>query len=387
MNQDKYRARGVSSEKEDVHKAIEKLDKGLAPNAFCKILPDFISGDPEYRLVMHADGAGTKSSLAWAYWKETGDLSVWEGIAQDAIVMNTDDLICVGAMENMVVSSTLGRNKFKVPGEVVSALIQGTETVLQMLRDKGISIHSAGGETADVGDLVRTLIVDTTVIARLHKDEVIEANIQPGQVIVGFASYGQTLYENTYNSGIGSNGLTGARHDLFSKKVKDKYPETFDPSVPDELVYSGKFFLTDPLPGTDLTVGKAVLSPTRTYLPVMKEIISGFRKKIGAMIHCTGGGQNKVLHFSGIVHIIKDNLLPIPPLFQTIRESAGTSYAEMFRVFNMGHRIEIYTDPTSAEKMIEIAKRFNLEAKIIGRVEPSSTKKLSILSPEGWLEY
>ena len=387
VNNDKYAGRGVSSGKEDVHAAIKNLDKGLHPNAFCKLIADPGSTDSDWRLIMHADGAGTKSSLAWLYWKETGDLSVWKGIAQDAVVMNTDDLLCVGAIDNLVISSTIGRNKFLVPGEVIKAIIEGTEEFLEMLRSYKINILSAGGETADVGDLVRTVIVDTTIYSRIHKSQVIEANIQPGMAIVGFASFGQTSYETEYNSGIGSNGLTGARHDLFSKETGLRYPQSFDPALPENLAYSGKFSPTDKVPSLPVTVGKAVLSPTRTYLPVMKNILPNLKDKIGAIIHCSGGGQTKVLHFSGPVHIIKNNLFPVPPLFDLIRETAGTSPEEMYRVFNMGHRLEIYCDPSATQELIELAAAFKIEAKVVGRVESSEQKKLSIHSPWGNLEY
>lgn len=386
-NTDKYGGRGVSSGKEDVHAAIKNIDKGLHPNAFCKLIPDIGSGDPDWRLIMHADGAGTKSSLAWLYWKETGDLSVWKGIAQDAVVMNTDDLLCVGAIDNLVISSTIGRNKFLAPGEVIKAIIEGTEEFLETLRSFGVNIVSAGGETADVGDLVRTIIVDTTIFGRIHKSNVIEADIKPGMAIVAFASYGQTIYENEYNSGIGSNGLTGARHDLFSKEVAKRYPESFDHALPDSLAYTGKFLPTDTVSSLPINIGKAVLSPTRTYLPLMKKILPGMKDKIGAIIHCSGGGQTKVLHFSGAVHIIKDNLLPVPPLFELIRETAGTSPEEMYRVFNMGHRLEMYCDASIASELIAIAAEFKMDAKVIGRVESSEKKRLTIYSPFGVLEY
>jgi phosphoribosylformylglycinamidine cyclo-ligase len=381
MNNDRYNQRGVSSGKEEVHAAIRNIDKGLFPKAFCKIVPDILTGDPEHCIIMHADGAGTKSSLAYLYWKETGDLSVWKGIAQDAIVMNTDDLLCVGATDNILLSSTIGRNKNLVPGEVISAIINGTEEVLQMLRDHGIGIHSTGGETADVGDLVRTIIVDSTVTCRLKRNEVISnVGIKPGQVIVGFASYGKASYETEYNGGMGSNGLTSARHDVFSKYLATKYPESFDPAIAENLVYSGQKALTDKVSGTDLTAGKLVLSPTRTYGPLLKVILSEYRKAIGGIVHCSGGGQTKVLHFTDKYHIVKDNLLPVPPLFRLIQEESGTDWKEMFKVFNMGHRMEIYTDERSAQGMIEIARTFNIDAQIIGRVEQSEVKKLTIKS-------
>lgn len=376
---DRYMQRGVSASKEDVHNAIKNLDKGIFPNAFCKVVPDLIAGDPDYCNIMHADGAGTKSSLAYLYWKETGDIGVWRGIAQDAIIMNTDDLLCVGATQNILLSSTIGRNKNLIPGEVISAIINGTEEVLQMLRDNGVNIISTGGETADVGDLVRTIIVDSTVTARMKREDVItNEKIKPGQVIVGLASYGQASYENEYNGGMGSNGLTSARHDVFHHSIADKYPESFDPSVPKDLVYSGSKKLTDSVEGSPLDAGKLVLSPTRTYAPIIVEVLKELRSKIGGMIHCSGGAQTKVLHFAKDVHIIKDNLFEIPPLFKLIQEESGTDWKEMYKVFNMGHRMEIYIDETYADEIISISKSFNVDAQIVGRVEDSDTSKLSI---------
>lgn len=376
---DRYMQRGVSASKEDVHNAIKNLDKGIFPNAFCKVVPDLIAGDSDYCNIMHADGAGTKSSLAYLYWKETGDIGVWRGIAQDAIIMNTDDLLCVGATQNILLSSTIGRNKNLIPGEVISAIINGTEEVLQMLRDNGVNILSTGGETADVGDLVRTIIVDSTVTARMKREDVItNEKIKPGQVIVGLASYGQASYENEYNGGMGSNGLTSARHDVFHHSIADKYPESFDPSVPRDLVYSGSKKLTDSVEGSPLDAGKLVLSPTRTYAPIIVEVLKELRSKIGGMIHCSGGAQTKVLHFAKDVHIIKDNLFEIPPLFKLIQEESGTDWKEMYKVFNMGHRMEIYIDEAYADEIISISKSFNVDAQIVGRVEDSDTSKLSI---------
>lgn len=385
--QSKYGQRGVSSQKEDVHKAIRNIDKGLFPNAFCKIIPDILSGDPEYCTIMHADGAGTKSSLAYIYWKETGDLSVWRGIAVDAIVMNLDDLLCVGAVDNILLSSTIGRNKNKIPGEVISAIINGTEDFLSVLRDAGINIISTGGETADVGDLVRTIIVDSTVTCRMRRSDVIENRIMPGDVIVGLASFGQTSYESEYNGGMGSNGLTSARHDVFSSALRKKYPESYDNEIPEHLIYSGSTGLTDIVPETRLTAGKLVLSPTRTYAPVIKKILDQIRPEIHGMIHCSGGGQTKVLHFAENIHIIKDNLFNIPPLFKLIKEQSGTPMREMFQVFNMGHRMEIYLPASSANVVLDIAKSFNLEARIIGRCEAFNGKKLTILTSEDSFEY
>lgn len=379
MAEDRYMQRGVSSGKEEVHAAISKIDKGLFPKAFCKIVPDVLGGDERYCTIMHADGAGTKSSLAYMYWKETGDLSVWKGIAQDAIIMNTDDLLCVGATDNILLSSTIGRNKNLIPGEVIAAIINGTEEVLQMLRDNGIGIYSTGGETADVGDLVRTIIVDSTVICRMRKDAVITNDgIRPGQVIVGFASYGQATYETEYNGGMGSNGLTSARHDVFAHYLAEKYKESYDPRLPSDLVYAGSKKLTDPIEGLSLDAGKLVLSPTRTYAPLMKKILDHYRKAIGGIIHCSGGAQTKILHFIDQYHIIKDRLLPVPPLFRLIQQESRTSWQEMFKVFNMGHRLEIYIEEKYASDLISIAKSFNIDAAVIGRVEPSEQKRLTI---------
>jgi phosphoribosylformylglycinamidine cyclo-ligase len=372
---------------EDVHSAIKNLDKGLYPKAFCKIVPDILGGDPDYCNIMHADGAGTKSSLAYIYWKETGDMSVWKGIAQDAIVMNTDDLLCVGACDNMLISSTIGRNKNLIPGEVISEIINGTEEVLEELRSLGVGIWSTGGETADLGDLVRTIVVDSTVVARMKRKDVITCDIQPGDVIVGLASFGQTIWENEYNGGMGSNGLTSARHDVFSKYLADKYPESFDPSIPPELIYSGGLSLTEKLQGLGPDAGKLVLSPTRTYAPVALKIIRELRSSIHGMIHCSGGGQTKVMHFIDGLHVIKDNLFPVPPLFRIIREESGTPWQEMYKVFNMGHRLEIYTDQATAEIITGIAAAFRLEAKIIGHCEASDNKKLTIVTENGRFEY
>jgi len=384
----KYDLRGVSSQKEDVHSAISKIDKGLFPGAFCKIVPDLLGGNPEYCNIMHADGAGTKSSLAYIYWKETGDMSVWKGIAQDAIVMNIDDLICVGAVDNFLISSTIGRNKNLVPGEVISAIINGTEEVLCELRQMGITIYSAGGETADIGDLVRTIVVDSTVVARIKRTEVISnIKISPGDVIIGLSSSGMTTYEKEYNSGIGSNGLTSARHDIFAKYLGLKYPESFDPSVPDEVIYSGKLKLTDHAGEQDTGIGKLVLSPTRTYIPVIKSVIEIMRNEIHGMIHCSGGGQTKILHFADKIHIVKDNLFPAPALFRIIMEQSGTPPEEMYRVFNMGHRFEIYTEEKNADRIIQTAAGFNLEAKIVGHCEASEKRKLTIISEYGRFEY
>lgn len=381
---DRYMQRGVSASKEDVHNAIKNLDKGIFPNAFCKVVPDLIAGDPEFCNIMHADGAGTKSSLAYLYWKETGDISVWKGIAQDAIIMNIDDLLCVGATQNILLSSTIGRNKNLIPGEVISAIINGTEEVLQMLRDNGVNIISTGGETADVGDLVRTIIVDSTVTARMKREEVItNEKIKHGQIIVGLASYGQASYEDEYNGGMGSNGLTSARHDVFHHSIAEKYPESFDPSVPKDLVYSGSKILTDSVEGSPLDAGKLVLSPTRTYAPIIVEILKQFRNQIGGMIHCSGGAQTKVLHFVNDVHIVKDNLFDIPPLFKLIQQESGTDWKEMYKVFNMGHRMEIYIDEKYANDIISISKSFNVDAKIIGRVEILEETKLTIESSVG----
>jgi len=380
--------RGVSASKEDVHQAIFKLDKGLFPKAFCKIVEDTLGNDPDYCNIMHADGAGTKSSLAYMYWKETGDLSVWKGIAQDAIIMNIDDLLCVGAINNILVSSTIGRNKNLVPGEVISAIINGTEEVLQMLRDFGVNVVLTGGETADVGDLVRTVIVDSTVTCRMRRDEVISNDrIRPGDVVVGLASYGQAKYEEAYNGGMGSNGLTSARHDVFNKVLKTKFPESFDPAVPEELVYTGKYLLTDKAPGLDVDMGKLVLSPTRTYAPVMVEVLKQLRPQIHGIVHCSGGAQTKVLHFVDNVHVVKDNLFETPPLFRIIQEESGTDWKEMYKVFNMGHRLEIYLEERYAQEVIHIAESLGIEAKIIGRVLPYEGKKVTVQGAHGTFEY
>ena len=388
-NLSKYDSRGVSFDKKEVHEAIKNIDKGLFPLAFCKIIPDIITGDDNYCLVMHADGAGTKSSLAYAYWKETGDLSVWKGISQDSLIMNIDDLICVGAINNIVVSSTIGRNKKLIPAEVIKTIIEGNEKVISKLNSFGINIKSSGGETADVGDLVKTIIVDSTVVCRLKKEEVIDnSNIKNGDVIVGLASFGKTTYEDEYNSGIGSNGLTSARHDVFDKYLKIKYPETYDNSLSDDLIYIGSKKLSDKIPGIDLDAGKLVLSPTRTYAPVVKEILSKIeRKKIHGIIHCSGGAQTKVMNFVKNKHIIKDNLFETPPVFKLIQSESKTSWKEMYQVFNMGHRFEIYTDENSAQSIINISKSFNLDSKIIGRVEDCKENKLSISTNKGLFEY
>ena len=388
MSSQRYDLRGVSASKEDVHNAIRDIDKGIFPQAFCKIIPDILGGDPEWCNIMHADGAGTKSSLAYAYWRETGDMSVWKGIAQDALIMNIDDLLCVGAVDNILVSSTIGRNRKLIPGEVIAAIINGTEELLATLREQGVGIYSTGGETADVGDLVRTIIVDSTVTCRMRRDQVINnANIKGGDVIVGLASYGQASYEQEYNGGMGSNGLTSARHDTFNKEVARKYPETFDSSLPEELVYSGSKSLTDPVEGAPVNAGKLVLSPTRTYAPVVKRLLSIMRPEIHGMIHCTGGAQTKVMHFVQNKHVIKDNMFPIPPLFKMIAEESGTDFAEMYKVFNMGHRLEIYVTPEMADKVIATAAEFNIEAKIIGRVEDAEANKLTIISEKGTFTY
>jgi phosphoribosylformylglycinamidine cyclo-ligase len=386
-NSDRYTGRGVSAQKEDVHNAIKNIDKGLFPKAFCKIVPDYLTGDSDYCLVMHADGAGTKSSLAYMYWKETGDLSVWKGIAQDALIMNIDDLLCVGATENIMLSSTIGRNKGLITGEVLSAIIGGTEELLEEYRKHGIDIISTGGETADVGDLVRTIIVDSTVVARMKRSDVVDnANIKAGNVIVGLASYGQAAYESEYNGGMGSNGLTSARHDVFSKELATKYPESFDPAVPENLVYTGTKSLTEPTE-TDLDAGKLVLSPTRTYAPIIKQILDKYRGQIDGMVHCSGGAQTKILHFLEKGHVIKDNLFPIPPLFELIHQESGTSWEEMYQVFNMGHRMELYVDPSIAEDIIAISESFGVAAQIVGRVEESEAKKLTITSDFGTFKY
>lgn len=384
----KYSKRGASSSKEDVHKAIGKIDKGLYPRAFCKIVPDLLGGDDDYCNIMHADGAGTKSSLAYIYWKETGDLSVWKGIAQDAIVMNLDDLLCVGAYNNILLSSTIGRNKNHIPGEVLSAVINGTEEVLEELRNLGIGIWSTGGETADLGDLVRTIVVDSTVIARMKRADVISNhNIKEGDVIIGLSSFGKTIYEKEYNSGMGSNGLTSARHDVFAPYLASKYPESLDTTLANDLIYSGKLRLTDPIEGLNTDAGKLVLSPTRTYAPVIKKVIETMRTKIHGMVHCSGGGQTKVMHFIDNMHIIKNNLFSLPPLFRIIHEQSGTPWKEMYKVFNMGHRFEIYTGKENASEIINIAAGFNLEARIIGYCEAWDKKKLTISSEFGTFEY
>ena len=410
MSNQRYMMRGVSAAKEDVHNAIKNIDKGIFPQAFCKIIPDILGGDPEYCNIMHADGAGTKSSLAYMYWKETGDLSVWKGIAQDALIMNTDDLLCVGAVDNILVSSTIGRNKMLIPGEVISAIINGTDELMQELRDMGIGIYGTGGETADVGDLVRTIIVDSTVTCRMRRSDVIDnANIRPGDVIVGLSSSGQATYEKEYNGGMGSNGLTSARHDVFAKYLAEKYPESYDHAVPEELVYSGKYKLIDHLPLTidhlatpedstadngqwsmvngQWSVGKLVLSPTRTYAPVVRKMLDEMRPVIHGMVHCTGGAQTKVLHFVGDnCRVIKDNMFPVPPLFKIIQEQSGTDWAEMYKVFNMGHRLEVYVAPEDAEKVINISKGFNIDAQVVGRIEEGK-KSLLIKSEFGEFEY
>jgi phosphoribosylformylglycinamidine cyclo-ligase len=388
MSSDRYMQRGVSASKEDVHRAIANLDKGVFPGAFCKISPDILGGDPAYCNIMHADGAGTKSSLAYLYWKETGDISVWRGIAQDAVVMNTDDLICVGATDQMLLSSTIGRNKNLIPGDVIAEIINGTEEVLQMLRDHGVGIYSTGGETADVGDLVRTIIVDSTVIGRMKRSDVVSnANIQAGDVIVGLASDGQATYENKYNGGMGSNGLTSARHDVLAKYLATKYPESYDPSVPESLVYSGSKQLTDVVESTDLNVGQLILSTTRTYAPVIMAILKSMRSQIHGMVHCSGGAQTKILHFVNDVHVIKDNLFPIPPLFELIQKESGTDFKEMYQVFNMGHRMELYVSPERAEEIIQISESFGIPAQIVGHVEAFSGKKLTIRSSFGEFIY
>lgn len=388
MADNRYNQRGVSAGKEDVHKAIENIDKGLFPNAFCKIVPDLLSGSEDHCVVMHADGAGTKSSLAYMYWKETGDLSVWKGIAQDALIMNIDDLLCVGATDNILVSSTIGRNKNLINGDVIGAIINGTEDILSDLRDMGIGVYSTGGETADVGDLVRSIIVDSTVVARMKRADVISnQTIQTGDVIVGLSSSGQASYEKEYNGGMGSNGLTSARHDVFHNYLAEKYPESFDPSIPEDLVYSGKYKLTDDVENSPIDAGKLVLSPTRTYAPIIKKILDNHRSDIHGMIHCSGGAQTKVLHFIGDLHVIKDNLFPIPPLFKTIHEESGTDWKEMYKVFNMGHRMELYVPESVAQDIIAISESFDVDAQIVGRVAESDTKKLTIQSEFGTFEY
>ncbi len=380
--------RGVSAAKEDVHNAIKNIDKGLYPKAFCKIIPDMLGGDPQWCNIMHADGAGTKSSLAYAYWRRTGDLSVWKGIAQDALIMNIDDLLCVGATDNILVSSTIGRNKRLIPGEVIAAIINGTEELLETLRSLGVGIYSTGGETADVGDLVRTIIVDSTVTCRMRRADVIDnANIRPGDVIVGLASFGQATYEDSYNGGMGSNGLTSARHDVFSKAVAREYPETYDGEIPDELAYSGSKDLTDAVDGVELDAGRLVLSPTRTYAPVIKKILEEMRADIHGMIHCTGGAQTKVMHFVDNVHVVKDNLFPVPPLFAMIQSQSGTDWKEMYKVFNMGHRMEIYLSPEHAARVIAISRSFGIPAQVVGYVEASDTPRLTIIGEHGTFEY
>ncbi len=380
--------RGVSAAKEDVHNAIKNIDKGLFPQAFCKIIPDILGGDPEYCNIMHADGAGTKSSLAYMYWRETGDLSVWKGIAQDALVMNTDDLLCVGAVDNILVSSTIGRNKMLVPGEVISAIINGTDELLQQMRDMGIGIYATGGETADVGDLVRTIVVDSTVTCRMRRSDVIDnADIRPGDAIVGLSSCGQATYETEYNGGMGSNGLTSARHDMFGKYLAMKYPESYDRTMPQELVYSGKYGLLDEVEGAPVNAGKLVLSPTRTYAPVVKRLLDELRPKIHGMVHCTGGAQTKVLHFVGEnCKVVKDNLFPIPPLFKAIQEQSNTEWDEMYKVFNMGHRLEVYLSPEDAQQVIDISRSFHIDAQVVGHIEEGK-KSLTIQSEYGTFEY
>lgn len=386
-SQSRYNQRGVSASKEDVHEAIKKVDKGLFQNAFCKVIPDILGNDPVYCNVMHADGAGTKSSLAYMYWKETGDLSVWKGIAQDAIVMNTDDLLCVGITDDILLSSTIGRNKQLIPGEVIKALIEGTEEFIQKMNQYGVSIHLTGGETADVGDLVRTIIVDSTVTARIKRDRIIENNIQAGDVIIGFASFGQASYEDEYNGGMGSNGLTSARHDVFSNDLSHKYPESYDSLIPEELVYSGKMKLTEKSEIENIDVGKLVLSPTRTYAPIMKKVFAQYRDHIHGIIHCSGGAQTKVLNFINDLHIVKDNMFQTPPLFKLIQEQSGTDWREMYQVFNMGHRLEIYLPEVFASDLINISKSFGVDARIIGRCEKSEKKMLTIISEHGVFGY
>ncbi len=388
MSNERYMMRGVSAAKEDVHAAIRNIDKGIFPKAFCKIIPDILGGDPEWCNIMHADGAGTKSALAYAYWKKTGDLSVWSGIAQDALIMNIDDLLCVGATDNILVSSTIGRNKRLSPGEVIAAIINGTEDLLQRLRQLGVTVYGTGGETADVGDLVRTIIVDSTVTCRMRRDQVINnADIRPGDVIVGLASFGQATYEDCYNGGMGSNGLTSARHDVFSASVRELFPETYDNAMPAELAYSGSMDLTTPVEGTPLDAGKLVLSPTRTYAPVIRRLLDLMRPEIHGMVHCTGGAQTKVMHFVENLHVIKDNLFPTPPLFRLIQEQSGTDWKEMYKVFNMGHRMEIYTSADHAGEVMDVARSFGIEARVIGRVEAADSNRLTIKSEHGLFEY
>ena len=388
MNSGRYEQRGVSASKEDVHSAIKNIDKGIFPGAFCKIIPDYLGGDAEWCNIMHADGAGTKSALAYAYWRETGNMDVWKGIAQDSLIMKIDDLICVGATDNILLSSTIGRNKRLVPGEVISAIIGATEELVEELRSMGVSIHPTGGETADVGDLVRTIIVDSTVACRMRRADVIDnARISAGDLIVGMASYGKAAYEKEYNGGMGSNGLTSARHDVFGPAVADKYPETFDPGLPRELVYCGTKGLTDPVEGAPLDAGRLVLSPTRTYAPVVKAVLSELRPSIHGMVHCSGGAQTKILNFVEGKHVIKDNLFDVPPLFDLIRRESGTDPREMYKVFNMGHRLEMYCAPSAARQIIEIAEGFGIEAKVIGRVEEATAKKLTLATPYGTFTY
>jgi phosphoribosylformylglycinamidine cyclo-ligase len=391
ISSQRYDLRGVSASKDDVHNAIKNIDKGIFPKAFCKIIPDILTNDPEYCNIMHADGAGTKSSLAYIYWKETGDASVWKGIAQDAIIMNVDDLLCVGAIDNILLSSTIGRNKNLIPGDVIAAIINGTEEILSNLRNAGIGIYSTGGETADVGDLVRTIIVDSTVTCRMKRNEVISNHrIQAGDVIVGLASYGQASYETEYNGGMGSNGLTSARHDVFNKSIAEKYPESYDAAIPYELIFSGSKSLTDKIAignGQTITAGKLVLSPTRTYAPVIKQVLDGYRDRVHGMVHCSGGAQTKVLHFIHDLHIIKDNLFPVPPLFKLIHEESKTSWQEMYKVFNMGHRMELYVPQEIVQDIIDISQSFNIDAQVIGRVETSAHKQVTIRSPYGEFVY
>ena len=384
----RYNLRGVSADKEDVHNAIKNIDKGLFPKAFCKIVPDYLTNDDEYCLIMHADGAGTKSSLAYMYWKETNDLSVWKGIAQDALVMNLDDLLCVGADDNILLSSTIGRNKNNIPKEVISTIINGTEELINEYKKYGVNIISTGGETADVGDIVRTIIVDSTVISRMKRSDVIDNNnIEAGNVIIGLASYGQSTYENEYNGGMGSNGLTSARHDVFSNILASKYPESFDSSIPNDLIYSGSKLLTEKYHDLNINIGKLVLSPTRTYAPIIKDILSKYRNKINGMVHCSGGAQTKILHFIDNLHIIKDKMFDTPPLFRMIQKESNTDWKEMYKVFNMGHRMEIYVNEDIASEIINISKSYNVDAQIIGRVEYSDEKKLSIMSKHGEFNY
>ena len=388
MTNQRYDLRGVSASKEDVHNAIKNIDKGIFPSAFCKIIPDVLGNDPEYCNIMHADGAGTKSSLAYIYWKETGDMSVWKGIAQDSVVMNIDDLLCVGATDGILLSSTIGRNKMLIPGEVIAAIINGTREFIDEMKDRGVNIISTGGETADVGDLVRTIIVDSTVTCRMRRDHIINnAKIKGGDVIVGLASFGQATYEDSYNGGMGSNGLTSARHDVLGKYLASKYPESYDAAVPEDLVYSGSKKLTEKVPGLDITVGKLILSPTRTYAPFVKLLLDEMRAKVDGMIHCTGGAQTKVMNFVNNKHVVKDNMFAIPPLFKMIREESGTDWKEMYKVFNMGHRLEVYVSPEDAKAVIDMAKNFNIDAQVIGHVEDADANRLTISSEFGVFEY